>query len=58
MLSNLLDVVGYASLTYGAYVYGGRGAAAIVGGLACIVLSLGLDGVTVKPRLRRAKKPD
>lgn len=38
-LSNAVDICGYAALAYGAYVFGGRGAAAFVAGGAFLLLS-------------------
>ena len=43
MLSNLLDVVGYGGLTFGAFVFGGRGAAGFVGGFCFLLLSYSLS---------------
>lgn len=42
MLSNLLDALGFGGLTYGAFVFGGRGAAAFVGGFALLLISYSL----------------
>ena len=43
MLSNLLDVIGYGGFTYGAFVLGGRGPAAFVGGFCFLLLSYSLS---------------
>ena len=43
MLSNLLDVIGYGGFTYGAFVLGGRGPAAFVGGFCFLLLSYSLE---------------
>ena len=58
MLSNLLDLVGYSGLTFGAFVFGGRGAAGFVGGFCFLLLSYQLSDAPplfgrVKARISR-----
>ena len=47
MISNLIQLGGFGSLTYGTYLEVGRGPAYLVGGFLLVVLSLALEGVTV-----------
>lgn len=62
MLSNALDVCGYAALTYGAYVFGGRGAAAFVAGGALLLLSYVASGREISlsrlPKLVRVRRDE
>lgn len=56
MLSNAIDVGAYAALTYGAYVFGGRGAAAFVAGGALLLVSYTVSGRKVEVRLPRLRR--
>ena len=51
MISNLVQLGGFGALTYGTYVEAGRGSACLVGGFLLVVLSLGLEGASVRSAL-------
>ena len=48
MISNLIQLGGFGSLTYGTYLEVGRGPAYLVGGFLLVVLSLATEGWTVR----------
>lgn len=45
LLSSLLELLAFTSLTLGTYVEGGRGPALFVGGFCLILVALALDGI-------------
>ena len=47
MLSSLLQIGGFSSLTYGTYVLGGRGPAAFVAGFALLIVGQAADGIHI-----------
>lgn len=55
MLSNLLQLAGFAALTYGAYVVGGRAPAAFVAGIALLIVGQAADKVSVKQVATQAR---
>jgi hypothetical protein len=48
VISNFVQLGGFGALTYGTYLEAGRGPACLVGGFLLVVLSLALEGATVR----------
>jgi hypothetical protein len=57
MFSTLLDIIGLALIVLGVYLLAGLGVAAIVGGVAFLVVGWATDGMKIKPFGRGNRLP-